>query len=597
MFDPSAVVPKLFESLLESATRRTIKSVSGGAAKFVDMLRMNFSDYLFSAIDRTSHVKTLLHRDAPVNLFSIYVETFLKSGSTVIRDEILIERCRKSASIFVIGSAGSGKTMFVRYLFLHLIEGGFGIIPIFVELRALNLPEYKDDLVQFMYDTVVRPGAVVTKEQFRYCLRSNLFTLIFDGLDEVEHDRRPGVERQIMNLRESYPKLGIVISSRPDDRVSGWPAFTMYHIEPMKKTQVKKVISRLPYEPKLRAKFIREIDKDLYQKHASFLSNPLLATMMLMTYDQFAYIPEKIHIFYEQAFETLFFRHDAGKDAAFRRKMYTALAINDFKNCLSAMCASSYFKEKFQFGEAEILEFIKKAAQSEQVEISKDDYLRDLLESVCVLQRDGLFVSFTHRSFQEYFAAFFLSRSPATPIGDLCDAFSGRREDNVIAMAFEMNRLLIEREWILPRIRTLADVLLRADENGDELSVYAESVYELIELGFLGEGPRPKIQVEVSPWRNAFMRVISRLYPTVFEETAYSGFSDDECKMIGDKLMPGYDTYKYAKFKKIVAESLWLMETSFSKFVRRERELVLALKTDIEKSVGQQKILENALFN
>jgi hypothetical protein len=28
--------------------------------------------------------------------------------------------------------------------------------------------------------------------------------------------------------------------------------------------------------------------------------------MMLLTFDQFADIPEKIHLFYEQAFETLF---------------------------------------------------------------------------------------------------------------------------------------------------------------------------------------------------------------------------------------------------------------------------------------------------
>src|SRR4051812_9749815 len=98
MFDPSAAVAKLFESLLESATRRVIKSVSGGAAKFVDMLRMNFSDYLYSAIDRTSHVKTLLQRDEPVDLLSIYVETFLESGGTTLRDDIIVERCRKQAS-------------------------------------------------------------------------------------------------------------------------------------------------------------------------------------------------------------------------------------------------------------------------------------------------------------------------------------------------------------------------------------------------------------------------------------------------------------------------------------------------------------------
>ncbi len=91
--------------------------------------------------------------------------------------------------------------------------------------------------------------------------------------------------------------------------------------------------------------------------------------MMLMTFDQFAHIPDKIYIFYEQAFETLFFRHDAGKQAAFRRKMYTNLAINDFKNCLSALCVSTYFRNKYQFNEAEILDYISAAAKSEKITV------------------------------------------------------------------------------------------------------------------------------------------------------------------------------------------------------------------------------------
>ena len=203
---------------------------------------------------------------------------------------------------------------------------------------------------------MVRPGAVVSKEQFNDCLRENMFILILDGLDEVEHDRRPNVERQIANLREAYPKLSIVVASRPDDRLTAWAKFRVYHIQPMNKVQVTKLISKLPYDRELRKRFIDEVDKNLYERHASFLSNPLLATMMLMTFDQFAEIPDKIHIFYEQAFETLFFRHDTGKQAAFRRKMYTDLAINDFKNCVSALCVSSYFKNKLSFSEAEILE-------------------------------------------------------------------------------------------------------------------------------------------------------------------------------------------------------------------------------------------------
>jgi predicted NACHT family NTPase len=336
--------------------------------------------------------------------------------------------------------------MFIRYCFLQLLEGSFGILPIFIELRGLNSVDSTIDLTQFIYQTVVRPGAVVTRDQFDKCLRESMFILILDGLDEVEHDRRLTVQQQITHLREAYPKLGIVVTSRPDDPLSRWTDFKIYHIEPMKKAQIKKLINKLPYNPELKRRFVQELDKTLYATHESFLSNPLLATMMLMTFDQFAHIPDKIHIFYEQAFETLFFRHDAGKQAAFRRKMYTDLPINDFKNCLSALCVSTYFKNKFQFNEAEILEYINTASKSEKISVLPNDYLKDLLESVCVLQRDGLFIGFSHRSLQEYFAACYIARSPSTSISELLDAFATRSTDNVIRMAFDMNRGLIERE-------------------------------------------------------------------------------------------------------------------------------------------------------
>ena len=44
--------------------------------------------------------------------------------------------------------------------------------------------------------------------------------------------------------------------------------------------------------------------------------------MMLMTFDEFAEIPSKMHIFYDQAFSVLYNKHDAMK-TSFRRKFYT----------------------------------------------------------------------------------------------------------------------------------------------------------------------------------------------------------------------------------------------------------------------------------
>jgi hypothetical protein len=578
MAEPSALTAKLLEGMAKEAGRHAVSAIFGGLSKFRDALRMNFSDYLDAAIDRASHVKTLLHRDDRVSLLSIYVETFLKSGNKIVRGDQLTDVIRSARAVLVSGPAGAGKTMFIRYVFLQLIEGNLGVIPIFVELRGLNASKYEDDLISFMHELITRPGAMVTRDQFKDCLRENMFILVLDGLDEVEHDRRLTVERQIAHLRETYPKLGIVVTTRPDERLRAWSDFEVYHIQPMKKAQVKKLISKLPYDRELRTRFVKEVDKHLYNRHRSLLSNPLLATMMLMTFDQFAHIPDKIHIFYEQAFQTLFLRHDAGKQAGFRRKMYTDLAINDFKNCLSAVCVSSYFREKYSFSEAEILEYIRTAVQFEKLEIKEDDFLKDLLESTCVLQRDGLFITFTHRSFQEYFAAFFVTRSPSTSIGDLLDKLCMRAlNDNVIPMAFDMNRPLIVREWILPRITDLTRQIKRADaKNG--LARLAESM----NLKLLAQGTTVAFLI-IKP-EFSFILTLGRLYN---DRSLYVALNNEHFEIL---LKPTGD----ASLQEPDLE--WLMQTTIPKSLWQLRDALLSLSAKIGASVSQEKKLVGSLF-
>jgi hypothetical protein len=597
MSEPSALVAKLLETVAKDGGSRALNAIFGGLSKFRDALRMNFSDYLDSAVYRASHVKTLLHRDEPANLLSIYVETFLKSGNKVFKDTKLIDDIRSSASVLVVGSAGAGKTMFIRYAFLQLIEGNFGVIPIFVELRGLNTPQYNDDLIQFIYELVIRPGAVVTRDQFNDCFRENMFILILDGLDEVEHDRRLTVERQIVQLREAYPKLGIVVTSRPDESLVAWSDFKMYHIQRMTKAQVTKLIRRLPYDPELRTQFINEVDTHLYERHRSFVSNPLLATMMLMTFDQFAHIPDKIHIFYEQAFETLFFRHDSGKQAAFHRKMYTDLAINDFKNCLSAICVSSYFKAKFQFSETEILNFIRVAAQSEKMEIIERDYLKDLLESVCILQRDGLFISFTHRSFQEYFAAFYVSRGPSTSICDLLDVFCLRiGDDNVIPIAFDMHKFLIEREWILPRIKDLTE-RIDSSKSTDNIVDLVNATNLNLFIYYNGKGKGMGIAITFNAGY-CFIRTLQRLYRENLGNAFRFGDFDlkNNRAIVETELERRRLGFGRNQLELRSTDHEWVVQTTLGESLPKARDALLSLAAKVEASVSQQKRSMDDLF-
>jgi hypothetical protein len=231
----------------------------------------------------------------------------------------------------------------------------------------------------------------------------------------------------------------------------------------MVKEQVLELLRKLDYDMDVKKKFISEIKKHLFERHKSFLSNPLLATMMLLTFEQFAQIPDKMHVFYEQAFDTLYLKHDALK-ASYKRQTYTNLSIDDFKRLFSTFCLITYFEQAFSFDETLIREYLKRSVEISKIGVEVDSLLRDLLESVCLIQRDGIYYNFSHRSFQEYFCAYFISRSSDSEAYRAAEKLAHRVEDNVLAMLKDINQDLLEEHWILPRLDNICEAIEKVDE-------------------------------------------------------------------------------------------------------------------------------------
>jgi predicted NACHT family NTPase len=135
---------------------------------------------------------------------------------------------------------------------------------------------------------------------------------------------------------------------------------------------------------------------------------------MLLTYGYSAEIPNKLSIFYNQAYEAMFQRHDALK-GAFKREKETNLDIQDFGTVCSAFCIQSYDDRRVKFSDTEAISYLERAKQITNINYRSEDFLTDLKQSICMLVDEGLFLTFTHRSFQEFFAARFIVKSePAT---------------------------------------------------------------------------------------------------------------------------------------------------------------------------------------
>lgn len=249
-----------------------------------------------------------------------------------------------------------------------------------------------------------------SEEQLHYSLKAGKLILLLDGFDEISYDKKQDYESEILSLSNKYPKSLIVISSRPDDCFGSWEEFYVFYTRPLDKNQAIDLISKINYDIETKNQFITALSKSLYEQHTEFLSNPLLLTIMLLTYEQFAGIPEKLHIFYEQAFDTLYYKHDALK-SLYKRKSFSGIAIDEFKQLLSTFCMITYSKRKMSFTSKELNEYLIDALKVENSNLNHEIFKKDLLKTVCILQKDGLNYTFSHRSFQEFFTAKFISKS------------------------------------------------------------------------------------------------------------------------------------------------------------------------------------------
>ena len=437
---------------------------------FVSQFKIGLKEFLDTSYNRCRYYKTILSR-SPVNILNTYTNVKFKLGDISARrhiaDDDLIANIPDKKYIVVTGSAGGGKSMFMRYLTMKVFYEMPQYVPIFLELRKLN-DRVGANLLDCIRIQCSPSDHFIKAPQFNKFIKDGNFIFILDGFDELNFEIRDTVQSQLLMFQKDFPKAIVVVSSRHDERFSGWAPFHEYSVEDLDKNQCLNLISKLQIDNDsgVRDRFYTAVNSNLYSTHTTFLSSPLLITIMLFTYEGEGDVPSKMHEFYGSAYDVLFQRHDATKEQ-FVRKKYTKLSKEDFAICFSAFCALSYRAEKFEFDEDSINYYADRAikyANSSEVAskfLTVQNFRKDMVESVCLLQLDGKYWAFVHRSFQEYFSAKFLARLDDADARKLLDEFDIRRRDNIVSLFFELDKDKLQRIWLLPYL----DLILGSLEN------------------------------------------------------------------------------------------------------------------------------------
>lgn len=435
----SGLISRLATAYLQKKTRLLTDDVT--------QIKTDLSDHLLNTFNKCMEIKTILSDKKPERMLSLYVDQTFSVDDEEVDQYTLIERIKKGCAAVLTGTGGGGKSMFMRYLWLSFFEDSGGRIPFFLELRQLNLYTHSN-ISDFIFHSIIKSGSSISQDNFKRALKAGEFVVFLDGFDEINYDQRPKVEEMILALRASNPAATIIVTSRPDERFNGWHQFETFSVRPLKRNQVVELIEKAPYDQDYKEKFINKLDV-LYSTHATFLTTPLLAYMMLLTFSHNQDIPKRMFLFYEQAFEALYLRHDLTK-GGYRRKLYTGLDRQELIRLISYFCLVSYYDENFEFTEFTLNKAIDTSKSVDGYEVSNEAFTKDMLESLCLLKKEGITYSFTHRSFQEYFAANCIARVASRNLEKLFSSFSDRYTDSVLQMVYDINVDLFRGGYLVP---------------------------------------------------------------------------------------------------------------------------------------------------
>ncbi|MDS2923779.1 NTPase, partial [Streptococcus pneumoniae] len=118
-----------------------------------------------------------------------------------------------------------------------------------------------------------------------------------------------------------------------------------------------------------------------------------------MTYEAGASIPNNLTDFYNQAFYTLYQRHDASK-SGYKRELKAKLTPEEFRNILAYIGLKTFFEGKVDFDRTTLDEIITKYCFKNNLELKTNDIVYDATHSACMMLQEGVSLKFSHRSFQ-----------------------------------------------------------------------------------------------------------------------------------------------------------------------------------------------------
>ena len=473
------------------------------------------------------------------------VEEFDRAGLSQVTEKRVpgLKAVEQHRKLMVLGKPGAGKSTFLKYLAMQCIEGNFQAnrIPIFITLKDFAEIEGNPDLFTYIAQFIELPAP----EALQKVLQQGQMLVLLDGLDEVREEDTKRVLRQILEFSDQFRLNQFVMTCRIAAKEYTFERFTEVEVADFDPEQIAVFAQNwFRRSDSVKAeRFIQKLEEN--EPIQELASSPLLLTLLCLVFGENADFPANRSELYKEGLDILLKKWD-GKRNIQRDQLYKNLSLKRKEDLLSKIALIT-FEQKYYFFkqkalEAYISDFIRNLPNVD----SDPEILR--MDSEAVLRsieaQHGLFVeraksiySFSHLTFQEYFAAREIVANSAYE--NLVKHLTKKRWREVFLLTASMMR---NADRLLRFMKQSIDEMLAADKNLQQFLLWINQKSSSVEALYKPAAVRAfYFSLVFSFVHNSHT---SYQCPKDFENdsTLYFGFDPDLARALGFRFRLDYDS-------------------------------------------------------
>lgn len=398
-------------SIITAFRQDILNGLKEGKNELMNFFEIGGSRYIEDQYKKFSKTNTFLFPDEKIDFEEVYFPLTLSTKNEQVKSDTIIQTLLNGNSVVgIVGEAGTGKSMVMRQIYLSLYHYKGSKIPIFIELRHLNL--YQGTVKEFIFEQILLHKVKLSSKILERALVTGNFVFFFDGLDEVNHEKSNKFYVDLESFIDSYSTNSFIISSRPGISIEGLLRTDVVYISPLLDREIESFIHYQLNHTKdfdLIKKIIETIRATTNNDYHHYLKNPLLLSMFILAYKTFPELPKLKNKFYANVFYTLTTRHDSAKGGAFQHSRKTKLQVTEIESILKLFSFISLMEGVYTFDERYLTKRLNDVKIKLKLSFDVYDLIYDLQVSISVIILDGQDYRFPHRTLQDYFSALFIS--------------------------------------------------------------------------------------------------------------------------------------------------------------------------------------------